>query len=133
MEPFFDDIPDILANSHLVISRAGASSVAELAAAGRAAILVPLPSAMDDHQTANAHQLANIGGGLCRSEAELDAVSRAADISTLFGDGEQLAQMGHNARKLAMPDAAKAIADYALALGDSNSQQPTHNISGGQS
>ena len=133
VEPFFDDIPDILTNSHLVISRAGASSVAELAAAGRAAILVPLPSAMDDHQTANAHQLANIGGGLCRAEAELDAASLAADISTLFGDGEQLAQMGHNARKLAMPDAAKAIADYALALGDNNSQQPTLSISGGQS
>jgi UDP-N-acetylglucosamine--N-acetylmuramyl-(pentapeptide) pyrophosphoryl-undecaprenol N-acetylglucosamine transferase len=88
---------------------------------------------MDDHQTANAHQLANIGGGLCRAEAELDAASLADDISTLFGDAEQLVQMGHNAQKLAMPDAAKAIADYALALGDSNSQQPTHNISGGQS
>ena len=133
VEPFFDDMPDILANSHLVISRAGASSVAELAAAGRASILVPLPSAMDDHQTANAHQLANIGGGLCRAEAELDAASLAADIITLFGDGEQLAQMGHNARKLAMPDAAKAIADYALALGDNNSQQPTLSISGGRS
>ena len=133
VEPFFDDMPDILANSHLVISRAGASSVAELAAAGRAAILVPLPSAMDDHQTANAHQLANVGGGLCRAEAGLDAASLAADISTLFGDGEQLGQMGHNARKLAMPDAAKAIADYALALGDNNSQQPTLSISGGRS
>ena len=64
---------------------------------------------------------------------ELDAASLAADIITLFGDGEQLAQMGHNARKLAMPDAAKAIADYALALGDNNSQQPTLSISGGRS
>ena len=84
MEPFFDDIPDIMASSHLLISRAGASSVAELAAAGRAAILVPLPSAMDDHQTANAWQMASVGGGLCRAEAELDAASLADDIANLL-------------------------------------------------
>ena len=133
VESFFDDIPDMMATSHLVICRAGASSVAELAAAGRAAILVPLPSAMDDHQTANARQLASVGGGLCRVEAELDAASLADDITDLFGDEEKLAQMGHNARKLAMPDAAQAIADYALALGDNNNRQTAHSISGSQS
>ena len=133
VEPFFDDIPDIMANSHLVISRAGASSVAELAAAGRAAILVPLPSAMDDHQTANARQLASVGGGLCRAEAELDAATLADDITNLFSDEEKLAQMGRNARKLAMPYAAQTIVDYALALGDNNSQQPAHSISRGRS
>lgn len=133
VQPFFDDIADIMASSHLVISRAGASSVAELAAAGRAAILVPLPSAMDDHQTANARQLAGVGGGLCRAEAELDAATLADDITNLFGDEEKLAQMGQNARKLAMPDAAQTIADYALALGDNNGRQPAHSFSGGRS
>ena len=63
IRPFFDDMPRILADSQLVISRAGASSVAELAAAGRLGPLVPFGGAMDDHQTRNAQQLA-VGGGL---------------------------------------------------------------------
>ena len=133
VKPFFDDISDIMASSHLIISRAGASSVAELAAAGRAAILVPLPNAMDDHQTANARQLAGVGGGLCRAEAELDTATLANDITNLFGEEEKLAQMGRNARKLATPHAAQVIADYALALGDNNGRQPAHSISGGRS
>ena len=133
VEPFFNDIPNILAKSHLVISRAGASSVAELAAAGRPAILVPLPNAMDDHQTANAWQLAGVGGGLCRAEVELDAATLASDIAGLFGDSERLARMGQNARKLAMPDAARTIADYALTLGGNRRCRPVQSISGGRS
>ncbi len=133
VEPFFHDIPNILASSHLVISRAGASSIAELAAAGRAAILVPLPNAMDDHQAANAKQMVNVGGGLCRAESELSATSLAADIASLFGDGNQLAQMAQNARKLSMPDAARAIADYALALNKDNDRQAAHGVSRGRS
>ena len=70
---FFDDMPDRFAKSDLVISRAGASSVAELAASGRPAILIPFAGAMDDHQTANARQLEAAGGGICLAEAELDA------------------------------------------------------------
>ena len=88
---------------------------------------------MDDHQTANAQQLAGVGGGLCRAEAELDAATLADDIINLFRDQEKLARMGHNARKLAMPDASQAIADYALALGDNKGQQPAHCISEGRS
>ncbi len=133
VKPFFDDIPNIMASSHLLISRAGASSVAELAAAGRAAILVPLPSATDDHQTANARHLASVGGGLCRAEAELDASTLSNDIANLFGNEKQLAQMSQNARKLAMPNAAQAIANYALALGDSYGRQTDCTISKGLS
>ena len=133
VESFFDDIPDIMATSHLVICRAGASSVAELAAAGRAAILVPLPSAMDDHQTANAQQMASVGGGLCRAEAKLDASILAKDITNLFGDEKRLAQMSQNASKLAMPNAARAIADYALALADRKGRQLAQSFSGGRS
>jgi UDP-N-acetylmuramate--alanine ligase len=73
IRPFFDDMPVILANSHLVISRAGASSVAELAAAGRPALLVPFAGAMDDHQTMNANQLASVGGGHCLAETGPDS------------------------------------------------------------
>ena len=115
-----------------MISRAGASSVAELAAAGRAAILVPLPNATDDHQTANAKQLADIGGGVYHAQHELNAAKLAAEITCLFGDAEQLARMGRNARKLAMPDAARKIADYALSLCDDNKKQLAQRISGGQ-
>lgn len=133
VEPFFHDIPNILANSHLIISRAGASSIAELAAAGRAAILVPLPNAMDDHQAANAKQMVSVGGCLYRAESKLSATSLAADIASLFGDGNQLEQMSRNARKLAMPNAAQAIADYALALSKNNSRRAVHSVSRGPS
>ena len=113
---FFDDMPNRLAASHLVISRAGASSVAELAAAGRPAILIPFAGAMDDHQTANARQLEEVGGGVCLAEAELDAPTLALRIADLLSDMDRLATMGRDARSLAAADAADAIAGYALDL-----------------
>jgi UDP-N-acetylglucosamine--N-acetylmuramyl-(pentapeptide) pyrophosphoryl-undecaprenol N-acetylglucosamine transferase len=122
MAPFFDDIPGILATSHLVIGRAGASSVAELAAAGKPAILIPLPQAMDDHQSANAAQLVAVGGGLCLSEADLTADELAQMLTQMLakmlGDTDALVQMGRRARALAMPDAAANIAAYAVALAE---------------
>ena len=116
IRPFFDDMPNRLAASHLVISRAGASSVAELAAAGRPAILIPFAGAMDDHQTANARQLENVGGGICLAEAALDAKTLAARIADLLSDRGRLALMGRKARALATANAADAIAGYALDL-----------------
>jgi len=116
IRPFFDDMPAQLAASTLVISRAGASSVAELAAAGRAAILIPFAAAMDDHQTANARQLETAGGGRCLAEAGLDADSLAAVITEMLTDHTALAAMGANGRSLAAPEAADDIAAYALSL-----------------
>lgn len=113
---FFDDMPDRLAASHLVISRAGASSVAELAAAGRAAILIPFAAAMDDHQTANARQLEAAGGGYCVAEAGLDAGGLAALMAGMLADPKALASMGASGRSLAAPQAADDIATYALSL-----------------
>ena len=113
---FFDDMPAVLAASHLVISRAGASSVAELAAAGRAALLVPFAGAMDDHQTANARTFEATGGGICLAEAELSATILSDHLSRLLDDASQLNLMGRSARSLAMPDAAARIADYALMM-----------------
>lgn len=113
---FFDDMPSILAASHLVISRAGASSVAELAAAGRPALLIPFAGAMDDHQTANARTLEATGGGICLVEADLTADMLAGHLVQLLNDPACLTDMGRAARKLAMPDAAARIADFALAL-----------------
>lgn len=116
IEPFFDDMPARLAASHLVISRAGASSVAELAAAGRAAILIPFAAAMDDHQTANARQLEAAGGGYCVAEAGLDAGGLAALMTGMLADPKALASMGASGRSLAAPQAADDIATYALSL-----------------
>ena len=117
IRPFFDDMPFILANSHLVISRAGASSVAELAAAGRPALLVPFAGAMDDHQTKNAKQLESVGGGQCLAEAELTAEKLAAHLSAMLQDPARLAAMGKAARNLAAASAAADIADWAIELG----------------
>ena len=117
IRPFFDDMPRILADSQLVISRAGASSVAELAAAGRPALLVPFGGAMDDHQTRNAQQLEAVGGGLCLAESGLTAPALATHLTTLFGDPARLYAMGQAARSLAATSAATAIADWALEIG----------------
>ena len=117
---FFDDMPDRFAKSDLVISRAGASSVAELAASGRPAILIPFAGAMDDHQTANARQLETAGGGICLAEAELDAAALAARITSCLSDMPTLAAMGHCGRSLAAADAADTIAGYALDLATSS-------------
>ena len=116
IRPFFDDMPARLAASHLVISRAGASSVAELAAAGRAAIMIPFAAAMDDHQTANARQLETAGGGRCVAEADLDAGSLAAIITEMLADPKTLSAMGTSGHSLAAPQAADDIAAYALSL-----------------
>ncbi|MGC6452889.1 MAG: UDP-N-acetylglucosamine--N-acetylmuramyl-(pentapeptide) pyrophosphoryl-undecaprenol N-acetylglucosamine transferase [Candidatus Puniceispirillaceae bacterium] len=116
IRPFFDDMPARLAASHLVISRAGASSVAELAAAGRAAILIPFAGAMDDHQTANARQLDSAGGGRCLAESGLDAAGLATVLAEMLTDPKRLSEMGTQGRGLAAPDAADDIAAYALRL-----------------
>ena len=111
---FFTDMPDRLAASDLVIARAGASTVAELAAAGRPALLVPFAGAMDDHQTANARQLEVAGGGHCLAEAGLDAARLGASIADILDDPDRRQRMGHAARGLAAADAADIIAGHAL-------------------
>lgn len=115
---FFDDMPARFAATDLVIARAGASTVAELAAAGRPALLIPFAGAMDDHQTANAQQLAAAGGGLCLAEAGLDAASLAAAMAPLLADPAERRAMGRAGRGIAAPQAAQAIADHAMTRAD---------------
>ena len=112
---FFDDMPSRFAAADLVVARAGASTVAELAAAGRPALLIPFAGAMDDHQTANARQLESVGGGICLAEAGLDAADLAAVMARLLGDPAACRAMGLAGRDIAAPGAAKAIADHAMA------------------
>ena len=111
---FFTDMPDRLAASDLVIARAGASTVAELAAAGRPALLVPFAGAMDDHQTANARQFETAGGGHCLAEADLDATHLGEAIAEILNDPDKRARMGRAAQGIAAPDAAGIIAAQAL-------------------
>jgi len=114
---FFDDMPRRIAASQLVICRAGASTVAELAAIGRPAILVPYPHAMDDHQSANAMALAAAGGAILAPEAELTADALARHIRAVLLEPGQAAQMAARAGSLGRPQAARDLADMVAALG----------------
>jgi len=110
--PYFEDVPTRLANADLVITRAGASTIAELTAAGRASILVPLPSAMDDHQTANAAALVHAGGALMIAERDFTDERLTAALSQLTP--ARLDAMALAARAAGRPDAAARLADLVL-------------------
>jgi len=113
---FFDDMPARLAAADLVVCRAGATTLAELAAAGRPAILVPFPHAADDHQRFNAETVAESGGAIVIRDDELDGDRLADAVERLGEDAEGRARMGRAARALARLDAAERIADIADAL-----------------
>ncbi len=112
LSTFFTDIPTRLSQADLVIARSGASTVAELAVAGRPAILVPLPGAIDDHQTANAQALAQAGAAWVIPQSGIAALGDR--IATLLADPAALAAAGQAARSVAQPDAASRLADLVL-------------------
>ncbi len=109
--PFFGDVAARLAAAHLVISRAGASSVAELATAGRPSILIPLPNAIDDHQSANARALAEAGGAWVLRQADLTPAALATLLTDLLGTPSTLAAAAAAAATCGRPDAAARLAD----------------------
>lgn len=111
---FFPDLPSRVAESHLVIARAGASTVAEIAAIGRPAILVPLPHALDQDQLANASALAAAGGALLIREPEFTPERVAAEISRLVAEPATLSLMAASARRMGRLDAAERLADLVL-------------------
>jgi UDP-N-acetylglucosamine--N-acetylmuramyl-(pentapeptide) pyrophosphoryl-undecaprenol N-acetylglucosamine transferase len=113
--PFLADVAAAMAASHLLVSRAGAITVAEICAAGRAALLAPLAIAAG-HQQDNARLLAAAGGALVLTVADLEPGPLGARLHALLTDGERLAAMGRAARALARPDAAAAIAGRLEAL-----------------
>ncbi|MEH3107416.1 MAG: undecaprenyldiphospho-muramoylpentapeptide beta-N-acetylglucosaminyltransferase [Sphingomonas fennica] len=114
---YLPDLPTKLAWSHLVIARAGASTIAELTVAGRPAILVPLPSAMDDHQTANAAEMAAAGGAVAIAQGAFTAAELARQIEPLATDPGALAEAGARARACGRPDATERLADLVEGLG----------------
>jgi UDP-N-acetylglucosamine--N-acetylmuramyl-(pentapeptide) pyrophosphoryl-undecaprenol N-acetylglucosamine transferase len=105
-----------MTRADVVVCRAGATTLAELAATGRPAILIPLPTATDDHQRKNAEVLARAGAAECLEERDLTGDHLAARLLALVGDPARRAAMAEAARRLARPDAAAVIVDRALAL-----------------
>jgi UDP-N-acetylglucosamine--N-acetylmuramyl-(pentapeptide) pyrophosphoryl-undecaprenol N-acetylglucosamine transferase len=110
---FIEGMPAAFARADLVVCRSGASTVAEIAAAGKPAVFVPFPRAADDHQTVNALALERIGAAVLVEESKLDGVWLAETIATLLGDPGRLERMGAAARELAHPNAAQDIAAMA--------------------
>ena len=116
LAPFFAGIEEHLARAHLVIARAGASTVAELAVAGRPSILVPLPGAIDDHQSANAAALANAGGAWVMAQPDFTPNMLRARLENLLTDAAGLQIAAAAAASVANADAAQRLADTVEAL-----------------
>src|SRR5262249_10543128 len=114
LAPFFSDLPARLAQSHLVISRSGAGTVAELAAIGRPSILVPLPGSIDQDQFANAGVLSQASGALRIPQTEFTSDRLAAEISALAAEPHRLAAMAAAARSVGRLDAAERLADLVV-------------------
>ncbi len=116
LQSFFDDVPERLARAQLAICRAGASTIAELAAIGRPALLIPYPHAMDDHQTANARAFAEAGGGWLVSQVELRPDTLALRLENLLGDPMSLPEAARRAGEFGCRDAARQLARLAIEL-----------------
>lgn len=114
--PFLYDMGVRLADADLVVCRAGATTLAELTAAGKPSVLIPLPTATDDHQRRNAEALAEAGAAEVLLQQDATGAQLAAVVGRLLRDGAARARMGRAAKTLAKPDAARVIVDRALAL-----------------
>lgn len=112
--PFIKDMAGAYAWADLVICRAGALTVSELAAAGLPSFLVPLPHAIDDHQTRNAEYLAKEGAAFLLPQHATDADQLAAQLTEVLMHPEKLKAMGRTARSLAKPDATRTVVDICL-------------------
>ncbi len=113
---FLEDMQEAYAWADLVICRAGALTLSELTAAGIGAILIPLPYAVDDHQSANARHLVAAGAAMVVPESDLSAVGLAQLLRDLFADRMRLITMAERARSLARPDATRAVAEQCMEL-----------------
>jgi UDP-N-acetylglucosamine--N-acetylmuramyl-(pentapeptide) pyrophosphoryl-undecaprenol N-acetylglucosamine transferase len=114
--PFFADLPERLAGAQLVVARAGASTVAEIAAIGRPAILIPFAAALDDHQTENARTLVASGGAVMLSEAHLTGPALASQMAGILGDGDRAAAMAAASAAAGSGEAVQRLADLAEAV-----------------
>lgn len=118
---FINEMPKAFAEADVVVSRAGATAVAELAAAGKAAVLIPFPGATDQHQLENARVFDQAGAARLIEQRELTPERLAAQLGELLASADRLLQMERSARALARLDAAERIADWVIELGRKNS------------
>lgn len=116
--PYIEDMAAAYAAADLVIARAGALTVAEIAAAGVASILIPYPYAVDDHQTANARYLVDHRAAVLLPESELSPATLGRTIARLLGERAELLDMAERARRLAQPDATAAVVRQCLECAD---------------
>jgi UDP-N-acetylglucosamine--N-acetylmuramyl-(pentapeptide) pyrophosphoryl-undecaprenol N-acetylglucosamine transferase len=116
VEPFLEDMPAQFAQADLVLARSGASTVAELAAAGKPSLLVPFAAAADDHQRKNAEVLVNAGAAVMLLEEDIDPEKLLGLLLELLRNKEHLREMGDRAKTLAHPNAARDIADTIASL-----------------
>lgn len=114
---YFEDMAHRLADAHLFIGRAGASTIAELTAVGRPAILVPLPIATDDHQAANTREMVKAGGARMIRQDRFTAKELAKQIMALADDGEGMQNAAHAAWNCGRPEAARDLADLVESFG----------------
>ena len=114
---YIEDMPDKLAEAHLVIGRAGASTIAELTAAGRPAILIPFPSATDDHQTVNAREMTRAGGARTIPQTDFTPKVLARQIEAMAADPQALANAAARSLSVGRPHAARDLADLVERIG----------------
>ncbi len=118
VQPFFQDVPARMADAQLVISRSGASSVADISVIGRPSVLVPYAAAAGDHQMANAQALTEAGAAIRLPESKLTVETMSAAILAILDNPEGALQMSLAALKVARPDAAETLADLVEDLGN---------------
>lgn len=116
VSPFIDRMAEAFARADILLCRSGASTVAEVAAAGKPAIFVPLPTAADDHQTRNAEAFSRRDAGVLLKQDDLTTTLLVETVGALLSDRDRLLRMGEAARQLAHPDAAARIAQLAMEL-----------------
>lgn len=121
VQPFFQNAPGLISEAQLVISRAGASTVADLTVIGRPSILVPFAAATGDHQTANARGLVDAGAAIMIPENLLDPTSLSAQMAAVLTNPDAAVKMAHAALAAAKPDAADELADLVETLAERHS------------
>ncbi len=120
VKPFFDDVPARASEAQLIISRSGASSVADIAVIGRPSILIPFAAASGDHQTANARGLVDAGGAILVPESALDAATLTEQIHMILSNPQGATQMAHAALSVGITDATDRLVALVVDLADNS-------------
>ncbi|MBP02397.1 MAG: undecaprenyldiphospho-muramoylpentapeptide beta-N-acetylglucosaminyltransferase [Rhodospirillaceae bacterium] len=116
LQAFFDDIPELLSQAHLVVSRSGASTVSEITYSGRPAIYVPLPHSADNHQYANAKAIAESGGGWCQEQRKLSPELLSAQITTVLRNQSILLKAAKSAKAFGSVNASQNLANIICSI-----------------